>query len=106
MCPATKAAERKVLRSRFSSRSHSICLASNSTKEIFTTSAGPMLKGMPGNFSQAVLPVLSDTPKGVSSKPMNTILNSTSHFHFFIKISKSTMDSAMYTHTPSSSATP
>ena len=36
------AAEEKDFKSSFSSQSHSICLASSRTKEIFTTSAGPI----------------------------------------------------------------
>ncbi len=92
VCPATRRAERKDLRSRFSSRSHTSCLASSRVKVILTTSAGPTWKGMSGNFSQATLPVLCPTPRGVISRPMNTMLNSTSHFHFFIRFSRSSMD--------------
>ena len=92
VCPATIRAEGKDFRSRFTSRSHSNCLASSRVKVIFTTSAGPMLKGRKGNFSHAVLPVLSETPKGVSSRAMNTTLKATSHFHRRISRSRSNMD--------------
>ena len=62
---------------------------------------------MPGNFSQAWLPVLaSPTPRGVRSNPMNTTLNSTSHFHFFSTISMSTMDISTYMQKPNSMAMP
>ena len=68
------AAAGKDFRSRFSSRSHSSCLASSSVNVIFTTSAGPMLTGRKGKRSQARLPP-SLAPSGVSSSRMNKTLN-------------------------------
>ena len=62
-----------------------------------------MLTGIPGNFSQARLPPAL-LPNGDSSKRINTTLNTAIHFHRFISISKSTMEQAMYTQIPNSSA--
>ena len=100
--PTTKA-EEKDFRSRFSSRSHSSCLASSRTNVIFTTSAGPMFTGMPGNFSQARLPPRL-MPSGVRSSRMKKILKASTHFHRFISTSRSTMEKVMYVQTPSSMA--
>ena len=88
----------------FSSHSHSICLARRRTKVILTTSAGPIWKGMKGNFSQARLPVLPLIPKGVRSRRMKTTLKASIHFHFRVMDSRSSMEKKIYTHTPSSSA--
>ena len=97
-------AEWKERRSRFSSRSQAICQANSSTKVIFTTSAGPTLTGIPGNFSQARLPP-TDVPSGVIRSKIKPTLKASTHFHFFIRISRSTMENPIYTQIPSSSAT-
>ena len=70
----------------------------------FTISAGWMLTGKPGNFSQARLPVPSETPSGVTSRRMKPKLNTVSHFHFFTTSDRSTMDTRKYSTTPSASA--
>lgn len=89
---ATAKAEEKDFTSSFSCQSHSICLASSRTKVIFTTSAGPIWKGMPGNFSQARLPVPPATPKGVRSRRMKPTLKAKIHFHFRVMDSRSSME--------------
>ena len=73
-------------------------------KVIFTTSAGPMLTGRKGNFSHAVLPVSSLTPKGVFSSRINSTSNAAIHFHRLMSISRSIMEMPKYTTMPMSSA--
>ena len=72
----------------------------------FTSSAGWMLTGKPGNFSHARLPVPSERPKGVSSRRMKPKLNIVSHFHFFTTSDRSTMETSRYSTTPSTRAQP
>lgn len=79
--PATPGGERRISNPLFLPQPGQV-LCQQQREGVFTTSAGPMLNGTSGNFSQAVFPVLSETPSGDQQKADEQELNAAIHFHF------------------------
>ena len=67
-----------------------------------TISAGWIFTGRNGNSSQARLPVLPSTPKGVSSRRMNATPTRNIHFQYFTSSPTSIWDTTRYSTTPMS----